>query len=208
MFFKDFTDKENNFSNDVFEKYKNLPFILKLGDFHNKNNIFIPPLKNYIFKDFQSNNNNNNKKEENNYGNNNLNEIDIVEKTKEMNIQEDELNFSGICNNGGNDDQMSNNDFKPVGNNNTLYLKNKDGQIMRVNENQNQIFFEEKEKEVSIQISVHENNKEKNTEEINDKIKSIIIIWNIKFIKKKEINSGEYYLTKNLSSETINLCSY
>ena len=209
MFFKDFTDKENKFSNDVFEKYKDLPFILKLGDFHNKNNIFIPPLKNYIFKDFQSNiNNNDNKKEENNYDNNNLIEVDIEEKTKEVNIQEDELNFSGICNNGGNDDQMSNNDFKLVGNNNTLYLKNKEGQIMQVNENQNQIIFEEKEKEVSIQIPVHESNQEKNTEEINDKIKSIIIIWNVKFIKKKEINNGEYYLTKNLSSETINLYSF
>ena len=219
-FFKDFADKENQFSNDVFEKYTSLPFILKLGDLYNNNSSFIPPLKNHIFKDLLNDNKMKNqnviKKEDKNDNFNyinNINEICLNEKYKEDHIQEEDhiqkdLTISGINNNGLiNDDQLSNNDLNIPGNNgiNREY----DPTQCQLNFNNQNILEDTKEKEISIQITGdHDNeNKENNIKEINNKIKNILIIWNTKFLHKKEINN-EYYLIETISSENIDLRSF
>ena len=219
MFFKDFADKETQFSNNVFEKYKSLPFILKFGDLHNS---FIPPLKNHFFKDLLNDNKMKNqnvieKEDKNdNFNNiNNTNEIYLKEKYKEDHIQEehiqDDLNISGINNNSvNNDDQFSNIDINIPGNNGINKEYDPTLPQMNFNLNEQQNYLEDtKEKEISIQITRDNDNenKENNIEEINNKFKNIIIIWNTKFLLKKEINN-EYKLIETKVSETIDLCNF
>lgn len=206
MLFEDFIENKNTFTNTIFETYKNLPFILKLGNCNYNDNQYLPPSKKYIFKDLINDNNNN-------IQNNDINkEININNEVLDLDINKgykmNDLNGWGIHNISNNEGMNCDDMEDKIGsfgdNNGFINGNNYDS----LNNNNN---FDDNLNNNNILINIQKDDnedKENNYDEVKTNIKSIIIIWNTKFLKKKELNNGDYYLTKSLSSETIDLCSF
>ena len=207
ILFKDFICGESQFSNDIFKKYENLPFILQLKDFQNGNDIFIPSYKLAAFQDILSDNR------------------IILPNENKNDIQND--NFSNF-NKAQNYNENHNMVF--LDNKNSQYidddkLENSHNQMENVDDNNNQIdiraipTFSEKGnncqtniegengKKITIQISKVNEDQNIIKPIINNRVKTLKIIWNPKFLQKKEISNNEYYLTQTLTSETIDLCT-
>ena len=205
MLFEDFIENKNKFTNTIFETYENLPFFLKLDNCNNNDNQYLPPSKKYIFKDLINDNNNNNNKQIS--MNKEVIGLDINKGDQRNDLTD--LDFSPIINNDGMNNYniedklpMNNNSFEF--NNEFINGKNYDHLNNNINLEDNS-----NNNNILIDIQKDENeDKENNYYEVKNNIKSIIIIWNTKFLKKKELNNGDYYLTKSLSSETIDLCSF
>ena len=220
--FKNFINKENDFKNDIFEddsENKLLPFILKIGNITNKKNEYIPFTDKYIFKDYinsilinnnQNNvdNNNNNEKNENldslndieinNYGEKNGDMFDKELPKIENNLQKN----NDISNINENKHKYENKNNKYDPSNQNLFKINKEKNNSKSLNNANEKTKSQNEnKETSIKINI-----EKDKGEDSKNINTIIIIFNTKFIKKKESNNN-YYLTDN-KSEDIDLMPF
>ena len=229
-FFKDFIDKVDKYSDNIFNINNNIPFILKLKNNKNGEYTFIPPLKSIIFKDFFKNNkkkdnNNDNNKDINKNENNNSNNEGKLEKEEFNDL--DNIGFSELNDNNieNNDDQVSIVDKIPSGNfqkdkkiqNNQNNQNEKiENNINNINiNNNNELSFsnQKKEKDNSLLIDI---SKEKNTKyterKLDEKefnIKTIAIIWNPKFLYKKESDDSDNYMLINSSLiNVINLLPF
>ena len=218
-FFIDFIEKENEFTNDIFDKYKNLPFVLKFEDNSNINKIeFIPPFKKYIFKDFlnlkyHNNLNNENKKDNLNFDNNlsfsNSKAMNVININNDNNIQKSPspiqtYNEGDKIDDNPIDYQNNNNRNIDNGNNDLYHLNNLNDSLSNKTKdlNTNDAFNLSKDKSISICI---EKDKDDKLEESKNNIKKIIMIWNPKFLKKKD---GNNYDSLIMASDNIDLCSF
>ena len=212
-YFDNFIDKDNEFTNDIFEKYESLPFVLKYGEELNKENIFIPPLKKYIFKNFINhkdiNNLNKNKCGDNNHNNNifkqseqqeNHDQFNNLENHNNLNIKEDE------------NDEKIDGDLEM---NNLQYNTSQNN----INNNSRKDYDPLKDYQ---NISNHKKTNNTNTKNVNNlyinirrdddkieepkKTKILIIIWNPKYLKRDETKNNYYLFKKTL--EEIDLLSF
>jgi hypothetical protein len=211
--FKEFIENETNeLTNDIFEKYQKIPFVLKLEDNYSKKSIFIPPSKEYFFKNFINDNFN---LETDNNQNNYNNEVEKEDSLNKSIINDIEINILSSQPQPNENDLAEDNIGKihSLGNNCERRLDNENENNLNNNFSNNLIVpspindnlnfsTEQKEKDIKINIT-----KYKSEEGKNNKIKKIIIIWNSKFLKKNE-SEQNYYLFKKPSSEAIDLCSF
>jgi ubiquitin C-terminal hydrolase len=213
LMFKEFIENETNeLTNDIFEKYQKIPFVLKLEDNYSKKSIFIPPSKEYFFKNFINDNFN---LETDNNQNNYNNEVEKEDSLNKSIINDIEINILSSQPQPNENDLAEDNIGKihSLGNNCERRLDNENENNLNNNFSNNLIVpspindnlnfsTEQKEKDIKINIT-----KYKSEEGKNNKIKKIIIIWNSKFLKKNE-SEQNYYLFKKPSSEAIDLCSF
>ena len=233
-YFINFLDNENEFTNNIFEKYEYIPFVLKFYDNKNKKNIFIPPLREYIFKNFINHNNKNNNQNENKNNiiiNNIVSNIpkqkeNIIINNKALNeIQQKENNSLIVYNNLENNMNINNtqeiNDDK-IGNNIEIDAFQYNNNINHINArrsnydpvNNNPIKSKSNTEKTNntnskndknVLINITKDNEDDKIDELKKTIK-IIIIWNPKYLKKDIIKNKYYLLTK--TSEEIELQNY
>ena len=194
--FNNFLEAEKKFNFNFFEKYPELPFVLKYTHFKKKTSKFIPPMKNIIFRDFI---------------NNVKNEIykDITTKTSlnetklsnnmDNNIKDEDINIeiNNLCNN-----DKSSNHIEEV-NSDKLNINQDLNVNANINKNNNEIVKSNKKQE-------KDNIPETKTKMDKNTIKMLIIMWNPKYLKKNEndindIDSDKGYSLKKEQIETIDL---
>ena len=204
IIFKDFIETESNkneLTNDIFEKYKRIPFFLKLEVNSINRSIYIPPSKEYIFKNFIKNNLN--VEQEN---------INIIRDEIEKGLNEFgiNININTDPNQNDNGEQINENKISSIGNNNERDCFNENNfnvdnlndfhlssnQLKDINNNANE------PNDIKINIT-----KDKSEEGKNNEIKKILIICNIKYLKNDESEKNSYLLKKT-SSEAIDLLPF
>ena len=227
--FKNIIDKDIEYSNDIFEKYEYLPFVLKYVNISNRKNKFIPLSRKCIFKDIlelnNSNNNNNNNniiiinnKDNSNDGKKNVIELNqkqnndkVINNNNNCNIITNE-NLNVIFQDGNDSDKIGSMDMPTIQYNNNINKdKNGDivGNINNINNNNKSKTENTKDSNmnnISISINITKDKEDKNEESKNN-LKKIFIIWNTKYLKKSELNNS-YYLTTRSSSENLDLFSF
>ena len=212
-YFDNFIDKDNEFTNDIFEKYESLPFALKYADELNKEDIFIPPLKKYIFKNFINhkdiNNLNKNKSDDNKDNNIIFNQSEQQENNEQFNNLENQNNLN--IKEAENDEKIG----ADMEMDNLQYNTNKNN----INNNAKKDYdpLKDYQKISNAKKTNNTNTKKENNLCINirrddDKIeqpkktKKLIIIWNPKYLNRDEAKN-DYYLFKK-SLEDIDLLSF
>ena len=204
FFFKEFIDKGGIYTDNIFEIYESLPFILQLGSIKYKKYIFIRPSKKCIFIDFLNNN-----KNDNQYFENKNNKNEKKEEEEDFSDLEVEINNFGDKNNENTDEYIRNDDDISNGNNqnkNNNFSKN----ILIENNTNNK---SQNDKSIMIKISSSNENQSINSDNSynnqGNNLKTIAIIWNPKFLKKNESNnSNKYSLISKSSIKTTELWSF
>ena len=212
-YFDNFIDKDNEFTNDIFEKYESLPFALKYADELNKEDIFIPPLKKYIFKNFINhkdiNNLNKNKSDDNKDNNIIFNQSEQQENNEQFNNLENQNNLN--IKEAENDEKIG----ADMEMDNLQYNTNKNN----INNNAKKDYdpLKDYQKISNAKKTNNTNTKKENNLCINirrddDKIeqpkktKKLIIIWNPKYLNRDEAKNNYYLFKKSL--EDIDLLSF
>ena len=212
-YFDNFIDKDNEFTNDIFEKYESLPFALKYADELNKEDIFIPQLKKYIFKNFINhkdiNNLNKNKSDDNKDNNIIFNQSEQQENNEQFNNLENQNNLN--IKEAENDEKIG----ADMEMDNLQYNTNKNN----INNNAKKDYdpLKDYQKISNAKKTNNTNTKKENNLCINirrddDKIeqpkktKKLIIIWNPKYLNRDEAKNNYYLFKKSL--EDIDLLSF
>ena len=224
-FFETVIDKDIEYSNDIFDKYTNLLFVLKYINISNKKNEIIPISKNCIFKDIINIKNNNNiiisDKDKSIHDEKNKNELSQKEINNNIIINNNDIvnnNENLFINNYPNFGMQNGNDSDIIGYMEMTQLQyNSNNRNINENNNLNPNYNNNKSKSktentrdpdmngIAISINITKDKEDKKDESKNN-LNKIFIIWNAKFLKKNDNNN--YYLTNCSSSETIDLFSF